>query len=299
METHKCKLCSRSFSNGRALGGHMKAHLATLPLPPKPQTFHHPFESASFSYHSYSSEDEEQDVLGSHEKALSNGWSQNPKKSLRYADPEFSFNNNGFVVVVQDKESETGSKKPFRQRSKRKRKSSLNKSLEQEPKKFKCSFMESPPLSSVSDFSPEDVAMCLMMLSRDKWESNNVVEGEGGGVKEEEIKLNKKKRIGGKNECENCGKKFRSSKALGSHRSICCIDEGGGGRRDKIFECPFCFKVFGSGQALGGHKRSHLMLQQSLSSSIANNNKENFIDLNLPAPIEDDDLTIVSDVSDA
>ncbi|OIW10364.1 hypothetical protein TanjilG_28115 [Lupinus angustifolius] len=296
MERHKCKLCSRSFSNGRALGGHMKAHLATLPLPPKPQTFHDPFESASFSYQSYSSQDEERDILGSHEKAPSYGWSENPRKSLRYADPEFSFNNNGFVVVVQDRENETGSKKPFRQRSKRNRKSSLNKSLEEEPKKFKHSFMESPPLSSVSDFSPEDVAMCLMMLSRDKWESNVV---EGDGVKEEEMKLKNKKRIGGKNECENCGKKFRSSRALGSHRSICCSDEAGGGRGDKIFECPFCFKVFGSGQALGGHKRSHLMLQQSLSSSNANNNKESFIDLNLPAPIEDDDLTIVSDVSDA
>ncbi|KAK7251768.1 hypothetical protein RIF29_35264 [Crotalaria pallida] len=314
MERHKCKLCSRSFSNGRALGGHMKAHLATLPLPPKPQTFHDPFESASFSYQSQSSKSSSEEEERDEEQVY--GLRENPKKSLRYADPEFSFNNNnnGFVVVVQDRESETESKKPTRQRSKRNRKSSMNKSLEQSiNKKFKFSFMESPPLSSVSDFSPEeDVAMCLMMLSRDKWRSNNnVVEGEGDQVKKEqeeeeegegeEIKLMmKKKRVRGKNECENCGKKFRSSRALGSHRSICCSDEAEGGS-GKIFECPFCFKVFGSGQALGGHKRSHLMMQQSSSSSIANNNnnKESFIDLNLPAPIEEDDLSVVSHVSNA
>ncbi|CAL0313744.1 unnamed protein product [Lupinus luteus] len=286
MEIHKCKLCSRSFSNGRALGGHMKAHLATLPIHPKPQTFQHPFESASFSYQSQSSEEEEQ-----HEKAMSYGLRGNPKRSLRYSDPEFCFNNNGFVhVVSQDRESESQSKKPTAQRSKRNRKSRLYKSLEQEPKKFKPSFLESPPLSSVSDFPPEeDVAMCLMMLSRDKWESNI--------VSEEEIKL--KKRVGLKNECENCGKKFRSFRALGSHRSICCSDEVGGERGDKIFECPFCFKVFGSGQALGGHKRSHLM-QNSSSTSIANTKKESFLDLNLPAPIEgEDDLSTVSYVSNA
>ncbi|KAE9597455.1 hypothetical protein Lal_00029849 [Lupinus albus] len=299
MELHKCKLCSRSFSNGRALGGHMKAHLATLPIPPKPQTFHHPFESASFSYQSQSSQEEEQHVVASHEKAMSYGLRGNPKRSLRYADPEFSFsNNNGFVVVIaaQDRESESESKKPTGQRSKRNRKSRLYKSLEQEPKKLKPSFLESPPLSSVSDFSPEeDVAMCLMMLSRDKWESNLLLEEEE--EEEEEMKL-KKKRIGVKNECENCGKKFRSFRALESHRSICCSNEGDGGRSDKIFECPFCFKVFGSGQALGGHKRSHLM--QTSSTSIANSKKETFIDLNFPAPIEgEDDLSIVSDVSNA
>ncbi|OIV89304.1 hypothetical protein TanjilG_23718 [Lupinus angustifolius] len=294
MEIHKCKLCSRSFSNGRALGGHMKAHLATLPIPPKPQTFQHPFESASFSYQSQPSQEEEQHVVESHEKAMSYGLRGNPKRSLRYSYPEFSFNNNGFVA--QDRESESESKKPTGQRSKRNRKSRLYKGLEQEPKMFKPSFLESPPLSSVSDFSPEeDVAMCLMMLSRDKWESNLVFEGEGNQVTEAEEEIKLKKRIGVKNECENCGKKFRSFRALGSHRSICCSDK----RSDKIFECPFCFKVFGSGQALGGHKRSHLM-QNSSSTSIANSKKESFLDLNLPAPIEgEDDLSIVSDVSNA
>ncbi|XP_065860459.1 zinc finger protein ZAT1-like [Euphorbia lathyris] len=33
-----CRICCRSFSNGKAMGGHMRSHLATkLPLPPKSQ----------------------------------------------------------------------------------------------------------------------------------------------------------------------------------------------------------------------------------------------------------------------
>nr|GLL48617.1 zinc finger protein ZAT1-like [Ipomoea trifida] len=34
MEMQKCKLCWKEFANGKALGGHMRSHLAPLPLPP-------------------------------------------------------------------------------------------------------------------------------------------------------------------------------------------------------------------------------------------------------------------------
>nr|AFK40863.1 unknown [Lotus japonicus] len=163
------------------------------------------------------------------------------------------------------------------------------------------SFMDSPePVSSVSDTSPdEDVAMCLMMLSRDSWRiSNNVDVNVVVVVKEEEEmksegfpEINFRK-VRGKHQCENCGKKFRSSGALGSHKSI-CVDDDEEVSDDKIFQCPFCEKVFGSGQALGGHKRSHLYPS---SSSTASGFKQTFFDLNLPAsPEEDDDLSVVSD----
>ncbi|KAG5123216.1 hypothetical protein JHK82_029953 [Glycine max] len=287
MERHKCKLCSRTFSNGRALGGHMKAHLATLPLPPKP-----PLSPSAASFSSNSSSEE-----ATHdEKSLIYGLRENPKKCFRLADPEFNM-----ASVVQDRESETESKNPTRRRSERTR-----RTVNSELKKAKLSFMESPePVSSVSDTSPEeDVAMCLMMLSRDRWSNNNnniiiiinnvvsnddVVEEEEEGGRSVEIKL---RRVRGKHKCQSCGKTFRSSRALGGHRSIC----EGSGNASKTFQCPFCSKVFGSGQALGGHKRSHLMPS---SSSTANNDsfrlKESFIDLNLPAPAEDDDLSVVSD----
>jgi len=291
----------------------MKAHLAIAKSQQKQFT-----QPDSFS----SSESEE-------EKALINYvLRENPKKSLKVADPEFSFIRETEFVIVQDRESETESKNnPTRQqRSKRNRKPNNNNDDNDNQKKPKPSFMvpttpsqftEQEPVSSVSDTSPEeDVAMCLMMLSRDKWSRkmnniNNVEqdeEEEGSVEKISKVKL--LKRVRGKHLCENCGKTFRSSRALGSHKSICCRDEAkkngnGNGNDDKIFECPFCFKVFGSGQALGGHKRSHLMIPSS-STSTANVNvdvnptaarfKESFIDLNLPAPLEeDDDLSVVSD----
>jgi hypothetical protein len=56
--------------------------------------------------------------------------------------------------------------------------------------------------------------------------------------------------------------------------------------------------VFGSGQALGGHKRSHLIgSSTSISGVVEASTKleNNLIDLNLPAPVEDDEFSVVSD----
>ncbi|CAI8609585.1 unnamed protein product [Vicia faba] len=307
MERHKCKLCSRTFSNGRALGGHMKAHLA-IAKSQKQQT-------VLFSSSSSESEQEQEQEREREKTLVSYGLRENPKKSLKIADPGFS------SVIVQDRESETESKNnPTRQqRSKRIRKhiSSINNNNNQkfELKKAKMNFMvptatllpfieSTEPVSSVSDTSPEeDVAMCLMMLSRDKWNRrnnmNNVVEQEEEGSVKKVANTKLLKRVRGKHFCENCRKMFRSSRALGSHTSVCCRGEAknGNDNHDKIFECPFCFKVFGSGQALGGHKRSHLIPSSSNTTPNVNLSatfKETFIDLNLPAPVEEDDLSVVS-----
>lgn len=275
-ERHKCKLCSRSFTNGRALGGHMKAHLATLPLPPKITSF----TCASFSCSSSSSSDSEhEETLKQEQESLIYGLRENPKKSFRVADPEFSpFDT---ASVVQDRESETESKNPTRQRSKRKSSTMLRLSFVSEPE----------PVSSVSDTSPEeDVAMCLMMLSRDTWHvPTNALPPHTSNTRCTGSQI---KKVRGKHLCDNCGKAFRSSRALASHRSIC---QKNNNHNNKVFECPFCYKVFGSGQALGGHKRSHLMISSSSTANDSVKFKESFIDLNLPAPAEEDDLSVVSD----
>lgn len=331
MERHKCKLCSRTFANGRALGGHMKAHLATLPLPPKPQqlvTAEPTTESASSSFSSSSGEEQEeqQRQREAEEKALVYGLRENPKKSFRLADPEFSFAVDA-GSVVQDRESETESKNPTRRRSKRNRKpfiteghlsqsQSQSQSFElKKPKLANPSLVESPtepePVSSVSDTSPEeDVAMCLMMLSRDIWMKNDEEEHQQQGkevqrsvktkVKEpEEVEEIKIKKVRGKHRCEKCSKTFRSFQALGSHKTICYRDEQGNDANGRIFECPYCDKVFGSGQALGGHKRSHLLGSSTTTAHLVVSTtlkvETNVIDLNLPAPVEEDDFSVVSD----
>lgn len=237
----------------------MKAHLASLPLPLPPKL-----------HSCFSSSDSEQ------EQSLR----ENPKKTLRILDPE-------------DRESETESNKnPTRQRSKRNWKSTMPK--------LSLGHPEAEPLSSVSDTSPEeDVAMCLMMLSRDTWQQHkhaNAATPKRRCSSGSEIKKN----VRGNHLCHKCHKSFRSSRAFGSHRNVCCPREEGqnnynNNRSTKVFECPFCYKVFGSGQALGGHKRSHLIPSSSSTVNDSVKLKHSFIDLNLPAPAEDDDLSVVSD----
>ncbi|CAN1258941.1 Zinc finger protein ZAT9 [Linum perenne] len=212
-------------------------------------------------------------------------------------DPEFSFS--AAAAVVQDRESETESRNPTRRRSKRTRKGWASDS----------------PVSSVSDASPadEDVAMCLVMLSRDvNWRSqkkkkrrfNNVVDfEEAKEEEEEEEEVHGKKKL----KCEKCMKQFRSIKALTSHRRICSLNDKGQLRslittdvEEKIFQCPYCFKVFGSGQALGGHKRSHLSGTGTSSAATSTDRSEktcSLWDLNLPAAEEEEEeeFSVVSD----
>ncbi|KAK6935180.1 hypothetical protein RJ641_035335 [Dillenia turbinata] len=320
MEKHRCKLCCRRFSNGRALGGHMRSHMLALPIPPKS---HH-----SISFSSGEEEEEEENYSKEREleikeegeeeeKAMNYELRENPKRSFRLSDPEFSFTSDhgGFVVHVQDRESETeSSKNTIRRRSKRTR--NLNFSDTQKQKSIKkLNSSQNYELlehgSSVSDTEDasttpeEDVALSLIMLSKDIWKRNN-------------------EKFGGDFKCRTCNKVFGSYQALGGHRlghkkkmttkSHSTKNVGAGvnvvvAHPRKVYECPFCDKVFESGQAMGGHKRSHFTTTNhsannnvvSTNSSAAPKFKDHLIDLNLPAPIEDDPVSQieVSAVSDA
>lgn len=292
----------------------MRSHMLNLPVPPKlpPQTpeFHQ------------SSEEEEYD-----EKGQLYGLRENPKRSIRLVDPEFSFPIDAAgsgSVVVQDRESETeSSKNPTGKRSKRNHK--------EKDKIKKCKFIqlskaeswaEPEPVSSISDTTnEEDVAYCLMMLSRDKWkqQKKSEQETEDESESESDSKLCKN-RTRGRYKCETCNKVFKSYQALGGHRAshskikriiipsspVQEVAANVGKEERKIHECPVCFRVFPSGQAFGGHKRSHVIGSVTTTTTPpapAKNirTQNNFIDLNLPAPVEDDEdysqfeLSVVSD----
>lgn len=67
-------------------------------------------------------------------------------------------------------------------------------------------------------------------------------------------------------------------------------------KKGKGHECPFCHRMFKSGQALGGHKRSHFIggaqvINSSNQTPAAATKEEatDLLDLNLPAPVEDED----------
>ncbi|KAK8530835.1 hypothetical protein V6N12_013335 [Hibiscus sabdariffa] len=65
--------------------------------------------------------------------------------------------------------------------------------------------------------------------------------------------------------------------------------------QQRIFECPFCDKVFQSGQALGGHKKVHfayLPVVHQDKSSLTSSTLQSF-DLNLPASRDDDEVNLV------
>ncbi|KAK8483931.1 hypothetical protein V6N11_034693 [Hibiscus sabdariffa] len=356
MEKHRCRLCFKSFVNGRALGGHMRSHLlnAPIPIPSKLQQPTNQDSEAASPSASYSSDEEQGD-----KNAQFYGLRENPKRSVRMVDPEFV---DAASVVLQDRESETeSSKNPTRRRSKRARKilgqqheeeeeeDDEGEEEEEETKMLKVdinqlskteSWAEPEPVSSISDTTTEeDVAFCLMMLSRDQWkrkvhqDDNDEEEEEEEDEEEEEeeeetdesegyLKISKvnNRTARAKYRCETCNKVFKSYQALGGHRAshkkIKAYSQAATHETElkpenvamtekKIHECPVCFRVFSSGQALGGHKRSHVTGQvvATTKTAIKSSKKlgDGLIDLNLPAPIDDDDASQIelSAVSDA
>ncbi|BAT97623.1 hypothetical protein LR48_Vigan11g053500 [Vigna angularis] len=333
MERHKCKLCLRSFANGRALGGHMRSHMMNLPVPPKESEF----VPVQLSFEAESSP--------SQSSSSFYGLRENPKKSFRFADPEFSFAAETGSVILQDRESETeSSKNPTRKRSKR------AWQLGEPVKKMKLcgNNNKNESASSASDTTAEEaVAFCLMMLSRDRWkkyddhkniqqydddevedddedddddeeeEDEEEDDEEKNGFELEEMKsVKRSNKVRGRYKCETCDKVFRSYQALGGHRAShkkmklnsetefqkpepepehVAVSE------KKIHECPVCSRVFGSGQALGGHKRTHVIgssathttatVRTSATVSVGASVRvgDSLIDLNLPAPVDDDE----------
>ncbi|KFK26522.1 hypothetical protein AALP_AA8G260100 [Arabis alpina] len=146
MQKHKCKLCSKSFCNGRALGGHMKSHLVSSHSMAKKKLVDSVYSSSS----------------SSDGKSLVYGLRENPRKSFRVMNPD----PDSFTVYHSETETEPESEEdPVRKRAR----TEVSKKKKTKSKKQKN---ESPePASSVSDGSPEqDLAMCLMMLSRDSRE---------------------------------------------------------------------------------------------------------------------------------
>ncbi|KAM7512130.1 hypothetical protein LguiB_011005 [Lonicera macranthoides] len=356
MDKHKCKLCLKTFINGRALGGHMRSHMLNLYTSQKEDQLSENNTESTRSENENENEEEDDD-----KELLNYELRENPKRSIRLVDPEFSFPVDAGSVVVQDSASETeSSKNPIRRRSKRIRKSVTSNPQwqfqSQQSKRptssSKLSKTESEPVSSISDTTPEEnVAFCLMMLSRDKWKREEIDDDDEEFVVEAEkyayidadadesysdsddndrgLKIQKSTRVRAKYKCETCNKVFKSYQALGGHRAShkkiklnqnqnqnqndLLENENGGNPitvEEKIHECPVCYRVFSSGQALGGHKRSHVI--GSSSSTVVPvvdrvkpvpKHGEILIDLdlNLPAPIDDDDYSQIelSAVSDA
>ncbi|KAL0739743.1 hypothetical protein Bca4012_081256 [Brassica carinata] len=304
MERYKCRFCFKSFINGSALGGHMRSHMLTLSSSKRDDLYQ--------ERPSQLSEETESDDASS-----SSGEFDDPTKSTTVQmadDKEMEF---GF----SESETESSRVNPTRRRSKRTRKLG---SFDFDFKKLKTSQAGETEHhhhhSSASDTTTEeDLAFCLIMLSRDKWKQHKtVVEEEEDDDDDDESDHECKNRGGrGRFKCETCGKVFKSYQALGGHRASHKKNKtftktehekteysvnGVGEKKDH--QCPICFRVFSSGQALGGHKRSHGINNIVVPGRVLSVNhiipkevsvKQRMIDLNFPAPNEDDEPSVVFD----
>ncbi|XP_031265609.1 zinc finger protein ZAT9-like [Pistacia vera] len=292
MDKHRiCKICNRRFANGKAMGGHMRSHLTKLPIPPKPNNIHpspvftlkSPSPSSSLSIHSF----------------------KDHMQTYRSVNRDHSD-----VVMRDDGESEAeaeaeSSRNPTKRRSKRRRKAVLEV-VGPHPSKPES-------VSSVTEnFTVEEVAICLLMLSRDKWPE----------PEEDKVKVNHHKYIGedesdstdedesfcvtprvhqalstnsNKYKCNTCKKGFRSYQALGGHKASHkkikthlikgSLEDDVTLLNPRVFKCTVCDKVFESGQALGGHKKVHF--------TYLTKSGEKLLDLNLPAPEDDSEVSQV------
>ncbi|KAK7260118.1 hypothetical protein RIF29_25894 [Crotalaria pallida] len=224
-------------------------------------------DSASSPTSSSSSEDN---------KGLGYGLRENPKRSFRLSDPEFADTGS---VILQDRESETeSSRNPTRRRSKRAWKFSLLDHEKQSSKKIKFSIRtnKTESLSSVSDTTTEeDVAFCLMMLSRDKWKRQKELYEE----EEEEEDKDEEEEEEDEDEDEDEEESYESEEEMKSTKTITTTTTRVRGK----YKCETCNKVFRSYQALGGHRASHKKIKaiveeqqpQLPNQSINNNNNNN------------------------
>ncbi|KAL5213848.1 hypothetical protein ABZP36_003000 [Zizania latifolia] len=283
-----CKICSRRFGNPRALAGHMRSHSVAVARSQ--------ISSASSASTSIAVGDDVD--LDARKPIQGYVLREKPKRKVRLAEPDFS-----------DRESETDYPSPHAKRA-------------------HAGSGDAEQLSSVSDAatSEEDVALSLMMLSRDSWLSppyraDDASNGGDADAPPTAAAAQKRTRF----QCPACKKVFRSYQALGGHRAShvrggrggCCappsnrppspatplqpLPECDGGEEEdaKPHQCPCCFRVFASGQALGGHKKSQLCSAAAAAASGSplpvTIESHGFIDLNLPAPFDDMELSAVSD----
>ena len=290
-----CKICNKCFSSGKAMGGHMRSHLAKLPIPPKPEKENQALDNSAELTHSPI---QSPSSLNFHPKRKP---TQN-FRSLKRSFFAFLPNSN------RENESLPYPKNPTRKRSKCRRKFIAAAEKNAEPKQ----------VSSISETLPvEEAARSLIMLSKDQWPASKEIKTKKkDGANKMEAKDDENGRDASlvqtptraRFKCEMCPKMFQSYQALGghkaNHRKIQNLGQEGGNIEDggsgnssdvvdqKAVECPYCSKVFKSAQALGGHKKVHLYNPMVANAqTTADKFGDKSLDLNFPAPREDEEVS--------
>ncbi|XP_010527285.1 PREDICTED: zinc finger protein ZAT1 [Tarenaya hassleriana] len=261
-----CPICDRTFANGKAMGGHMRAHLAKLPLPTKPQP-----ESAPAR--------EKSPV-----KTRSNSVTSKPGSSSGYCltDKEVALcllkltNDvwpNGVRPVIRF---------PLTRGCKRRGELKSSDLVDEAQDKEEDEEEEEEEEDDDASFSVTRTTRS-MKKSRGKYKC----------VACPRVFRSSRSLGGHRASHENKRAKMTSLDTSSSEELE--VDRTVGIRR--VFECPCCDKVFRSAQALGGHKKVHLSyLETGTTSKPTGRNgprasknhavKNAAFDLNLPAPLE-------------
>ncbi|KAK7386643.1 hypothetical protein VNO78_26977 [Psophocarpus tetragonolobus] len=283
-----CKICSKLFSSGKAIGGHMRSHFAKLPILPNPETNNQELDNSSQLIHLPT---QPVSSLTSHSQKIV------PAENIRYLKHNF------FSLENSNRENESWfyPKYPTNKRSKCHRK--MNATAERNDET-----QVSPILDS---FPVEEVARTLLLLSNDKWPERK--EKTNKPKMKETNEMEAKDRENGRDgllfqtqsqakfNCKRCGKTFQSYQALGGHSAShkrnenkcqkgCDFSTGGNDKNttivdQKLFACPCCSKVFNSARRLGGHRKVHFKTNAQTTTNQLGGTL--VVDLNLPALTED------------
>ncbi|XP_076921414.1 uncharacterized protein LOC143582812 [Bidens hawaiensis] len=270
-----CKECGKGFQSWKALFGHMKCHSE------KVSNKHHKKNMNQDSWTSHS----DNENSGAKSSRIKKSRSRN-KRMKRYTVTSATVTTTTTITTASSSISMNGNHNNNNHAS-----TSIVSEIEQDQE--------------------SEIAMCLMMLSRDegKWGNSSafvsLTKVEGKKVAQSQIIVDDLETIVTKNdefddklesskrkfECMTCNKSFHSYQALGGHKaSHKKLKEGLDSKPEeddntienksffdhnqpatKLHECPICFKVFSSGQALGGHKRSHMIAEAKLSQQASMN----------------------------
>ncbi|XP_047324035.1 zinc finger protein ZAT1-like [Impatiens glandulifera] len=323
-----CKLCYKKYPNGKSLGVHMKSHVMLASSDEKPAYPNSPNKEKNPGY-----------VLR-----------ENPKRSWRTAPPMANDHHHhhhhhedklmicrqcgkgfpslkalcGHMACHSDrerglKENDSSSSNTDHTESDTESDSSRRRQM---MRYNKGNIIDncSSSCSEMIDHEQEELALCLMMLSREsgKWvnitssfdsDSNNTkvpppprgqgivqsVNSDSGYFMNETEKVESDVSSGGfykvKASMEEGPSKKNKKKKKEASLSVY---KSRGKKKKKGHVCPICDKVYMSGQALGGHKRSHFLVSSEERnnrggslSKIKTTTRRNFFDLNFPPPAEE------------
>lgn len=286
-KTKNCQICKKSFSNGRALGGHMRSHYRALPVSnAEPSATGSAIPSLQTSNKAGGKFRPLETVLMRSVQVGEVG--VGPKPDLKREEGGQQTTGNRKIVEDLEEVSSIESDISFTTEEG----AALCLVAMSKFKRPSIPYDLKSVDRAVSARKRKDTEKYIVIDSEDDEEDNEHVEQvedvkvltssvetlteDNDEDDDDEIYLvAREKPRKGKYKCETCGKILSSYQALGGHRTshrnkrLKTGDSNGQAVKPKNrsvvrgqYECQICGKVFESGQALGGHKKIHYVFLQ-------------------------------------